>query len=62
LSSQKFERELRREFPECKFERTGKSHLKIILPNGRFIITSNTPSDVRVLRNVRKTMKHEARR
>lgn len=62
MSSRKIERELKREFPDCKFELTRKSHIRMILPNGRFVITSGSPSDVRAIRNIRTTIRREETR
>jgi hypothetical protein len=47
------QRELEREFPFATVERTGGGHLRLTLPNGRFVIAPATPSDWRALDNLR---------
>jgi hypothetical protein len=46
-------RELRREFPDTQIEHTSKRHLRLVLPNGESVITPDTPSDWRGMRNLR---------
>jgi hypothetical protein len=54
-------RELRREFPQALVEYTGKQHIRIVLPNGRSVFTSGTPSDVRIVRKVRARVRRAMR-
>jgi hypothetical protein len=46
-------------------ERIGGGHLKVVLSNGRFVITSATPSDWRAALNLagcmRRELKHETK-
>jgi len=58
----KIEHELRKEFPFAVIEPMHGGHFRILLPNGRFVITASTPSCPFFLRNVRGDVRREMNR
>lgn len=61
MSIQKRMRELRAEYPGSTVEITRGNHLRIRLASGRSVIASATPSDWRVLRKIRQTVRRVER-
>ena len=55
-------RELRAEYPGAKLEVTGGSHIRMRMPNGKFIIVAATPSDHRVRHQIRKSVRRMERK
>jgi hypothetical protein len=53
--------ELRREFPLAKITTTGRGHYRVTLPNGRTVITSNTPSCRRAMHNARAEIRRQSK-
>lgn len=51
--TRKHHRELARLCPGARIERTNSGHFRILLPNGKVVIASSTPSDRHALNNVR---------
>jgi hypothetical protein len=43
-------RELRREFPDATIKTTNGNHYRLVLPNGRTVIVSNSPGDSNFMR------------
>jgi hypothetical protein len=50
-------RDLRREFPNSEIKVCGSGHYRIVLPNGRFIVASATPSCWRTERNFKAQLR-----
>lgn len=58
----RYRRDMQRAFPDAKIEETRGGHIRLRLPNGRFVIASNTTRDQRVFRNTRQFVKREMKR
>jgi hypothetical protein len=56
-SMRKIEHELKREFPFAVIDTTDGNHLRLRLPNGKFVTVSNTPGCVNFLHNVRRDVR-----
>lgn len=50
-----------RECPTATIERTRNGHVRIVLSNGRCVVTSGSPSDWRALLNTRAQLRRTAR-
>ena len=55
----KLQRELRREFPFAEIETSNGNHFRILLPNGRSVYASSTPSCSSYLHNVRRDVQRQ---
>jgi len=58
----RYRRDLQREFPDAKIEKTNGGHTRLVLPNNRFVIVSSTTVSKRALRNTRRLVKREKNR
>ena len=58
----KWERELRRIPGVEDVEQTNGDHLRLLLTNGRFVITGSTTGDQRVIHHVNSRVRRELRR
>ena len=51
-------RELRKEFgPDVIIETTGRNHYRLLLPSGKSVVVSNTPSYPFYLRHVKRDVR-----
>lgn len=50
-----------RECPDARVERTAGGHVRIVMGNGRCVVTSGSPSDWRALLNTRAQLRRTAR-
>jgi hypothetical protein len=58
----RYRRDLQRAFPDAKIEKTNGGHLRLRLPNDRFVIASSTTACQRAIRNTRRLVKREKNR
>jgi hypothetical protein len=62
MSTKKMMRELRREMPAGSKVFLSGRHVRIVLPNGRFVTTGASPSCCRFMQNTRRYVRKEMQR
>lgn len=55
-------RELKRTFPDAEIRVTGSNHYAVILPNGRVVIVSGSPSHQNFMRNAIADARRQSKR